>query len=568
MIVPGRTIEGGWPFVKVMNFGLAGLKLAATDGGGRAVVSEFASPEQLQQGTVDFRSEIYSLGATMCFLLTGAFYSAEPRSLQTRRFAKPLRRLIAPMLRQNPDERPQDPVLFAQSARSCLGKIERRQALQSRFGIPFVGVKAKPVKNIPTRRPMPLVGPEIMSRSGPIPLPVSETMAPSVMATPKVWLSRKALVIAAVLLAATAVAAVLLPAPVNMILRRNRDVTEIGVPVGVPDASGTRTQQSAPGVARANTNAPATTVAQNADSNPPVSSQNLVTAKPSPNVSGSEIMSSAKHPAPAVASANRSSPSAARSSTTDQSPASSPIPPPKQDSSPAGETSSVVSRPHAPERNQSTSASQATASPSRMIAAAEAATKPAAPAEGPQTVWERAAGESGRAKLSTQNATVDRDSPSTEGNSGNENALENKSEDDATPAPSKPRHKSKAIASTTTHEPQASEEDSTPFLQDNDDAESRPHRNGEAARPPRNSFNRSQEIDGSRRSQTSGTVHARYVGTTPNGDLILRLPSGETAIVSPRAARLTVAPRHRVRRVVERHSTYLPPPPPPYLPGN
>src|SRR6202790_2003887 len=45
MIVPGPTAEGGWPFV-------------------------------------DFRSEIYSLGASMCFLLTGVAPSAGPIPLQ------------------------------------------------------------------------------------------------------------------------------------------------------------------------------------------------------------------------------------------------------------------------------------------------------------------------------------------------------------------------------------------------------------------------------------------------------------------------------------------------------
>ena len=100
MIVSGQTAEGGWPFVKLMNLPVAGQTQRSE---GKSEAAEFASPEQLGEGTVDFRSEIYSLGATMCFLLTGAFYSAEPRSLQTKRFAAPLRKLITPMLRQNPD---------------------------------------------------------------------------------------------------------------------------------------------------------------------------------------------------------------------------------------------------------------------------------------------------------------------------------------------------------------------------------------------------------------------------------------------------------------------------------
>src|SRR5689334_5083450 len=73
MIVSGQTAEGGWPAIKLMNFPIAGLPGLKEDVAG---ANPFASPEQLDQGTVDFRSEIYSLGATMCFLLTGAFYSA------------------------------------------------------------------------------------------------------------------------------------------------------------------------------------------------------------------------------------------------------------------------------------------------------------------------------------------------------------------------------------------------------------------------------------------------------------------------------------------------------------
>ena len=99
LIVPGQMAEGGWPAIKVVNLVPDGLMPGE---GPSAGLAQFASPEQLRDGTVDFRSEIYSLGATMAFLLTGAVYSAEPKSLQTRRFARPLRKLLRPMLRQNP----------------------------------------------------------------------------------------------------------------------------------------------------------------------------------------------------------------------------------------------------------------------------------------------------------------------------------------------------------------------------------------------------------------------------------------------------------------------------------
>src|SRR5260370_13696145 len=76
LIVPGPTAEGGWPFVKLIDVSSAGPKLHSRPGDApdldSSVARQFASPEQLQHGTVDFRSAIYSLGATMYFLMTGS----------------------------------------------------------------------------------------------------------------------------------------------------------------------------------------------------------------------------------------------------------------------------------------------------------------------------------------------------------------------------------------------------------------------------------------------------------------------------------------------------------------
>src|SRR5256885_6692813 len=76
MIVPGQSPDGSRPFVKLLNFGLAGLELHSDSAEARelapSISPQFASPEQRANGEIDFRSEMYSLGATMCFLLTGA----------------------------------------------------------------------------------------------------------------------------------------------------------------------------------------------------------------------------------------------------------------------------------------------------------------------------------------------------------------------------------------------------------------------------------------------------------------------------------------------------------------
>ena len=218
IIVPGTTAEGGWPFVKLTNFGLAGLKSTSRTDSSRgelesheddegevdfSVAPQFASPEQLQHGTADFRSEIYLLGATMYFLLSGDAPSAKVGRKQLRPFPKALRNLLAHMLRNNPDERPQDPVALAETIRECLLRIERRQAFGYKFGIPLAAV---------------IPGESRTQRS-----PLAQ-----------VWFG--VLAFAALLLTAAVVSAFLLPDLIPF-WHRTTATDKIGVPVGVPDES-------------------------------------------------------------------------------------------------------------------------------------------------------------------------------------------------------------------------------------------------------------------------------------------------------------------------------------------
>jgi serine/threonine protein kinase len=209
MIVPGSTPEGGWPFVKLMNFGLAGLKLDKPNGGhgheeSFSAAPKFASPEQVQHETVDFRSEVYSLGATMYFMLTGAVPPTDLRRQQLRVFPKALRNLLGNMLRHDPNQRPKDPVALTEMIRECLARIERRQALARRLGVPLAGV--------------------IPRKSG----------APS---TPLAQVFRGILVFAALVLAAGVLGAILLPADINPFRHRTAAKPVIGVPIGVPEIS-------------------------------------------------------------------------------------------------------------------------------------------------------------------------------------------------------------------------------------------------------------------------------------------------------------------------------------------
>jgi len=216
MIVPGESPDGGWPFVKVLNFGLAGLELHSASGEARelapSISPQFASPEQRANGEIDFRSEMYSLGATMCFLLTGAAPLAVSgmkarlriqRLPELRRAPKPLHDLLVYLLRENPENRPQDPVALEHEMRECLTKIERRQAIGRKLGIPLAAVIPRKAK------------------------------APKQPATPLAQVLRGAVAFAIFILAAGAAAEFFFPDKIPFLHRSGK----VGVPIGVPDAS-------------------------------------------------------------------------------------------------------------------------------------------------------------------------------------------------------------------------------------------------------------------------------------------------------------------------------------------
>jgi hypothetical protein len=442
VIVPGQTAEGGWPFVKLTNFGLPGLK---DDG----AVSAFSSPEQIESSTSDFRSEIYSLGATMCFLLTGAFYAEEPRS-QARRLARPLRKLIVPMLSKDPDERPSDPVLFERALRKCLQTVERRQVWARKFGIPPIEVRPLWKKRTaPSDRLTTVPVPLLAALSAEPPLPAGAASAPEELA-PKLWrsgeestfddkarswISRPGLAWAVVLLALLALAAVLLPAPVSLLLRGNRDVSQIGVPVGVPPRSVTTPPP---------TNAIPPTVAQ----------AGSVTANAvKPAVSPKVVAASSPVPA-------------------------SPKPPPADSSS----------------------------GPNVAANSPPAALPP--PAEGPQTVWERAAGRGAYPRIAQQNETApvapETDVPSDEvAPPPNESASPNLH-------PSKP-----GTSGTANH---ATKNPGRPVTG---------HPDHRIARTPSYGSSRSA------RPYIYEPGRSRYAHVAPDGSVILRFPDGQTFILPP-----------------------------------
>jgi serine/threonine protein kinase len=157
MILPGTAFDGGWPRVKLLNFGLGGLKAHSEKGETHefapSMRSEFASPEQLENKPVDFRSDIFSLGAAMWFLLTGSAPSALPTTESGPRLSASVgavprfvRNLVSRMVRTNSEERPQDPAAFAEKIHACLQKAERQTAFTRSFApaaIPTIPIREK-----------------------------------------------------------------------------------------------------------------------------------------------------------------------------------------------------------------------------------------------------------------------------------------------------------------------------------------------------------------------------------------------------------------------------------------
>ena len=475
MIVPGQAPDGEWPFVKVLNFGGVPPSISASEFSfGRAGSStHFASPEQLKGYPVDFRSEIYSLGCTMWFLLTGA-PPAPGTADKGNRVPKALRPVLGEMVALDPMQRPQDPVRLQDQLRDALARLERREFVGRTFGAST---------------------------------PETAAAAATTSSAPKTTMMLlKPLALAAAVLALCGIAAMALP---GILRSRSTAAEPIGVPVGVPEAGLSPTAASSPAAAVASNAAPATAPTVAAAASSPA------TTEESDMPSGTVAESS-----PAEVAAASSAPSTEpEQAVVSAQPASTP---PVTDSSSATQTTAPAIS------NGTAEPATVAASSGSSSSADEAATQPAsvdAPADG----RESGAGLPPRSSSSQQR--VAQSSASTD---SNEEISPSSSTTTATPKAKVAATRDDDAVSKATA-PRASDEvpAATPApTRPAKVAKSAPKRPEEVAK---SEVRRAEPVDDYSTAPPvpRGSQRAKYLGTTPEGDLIFGLPSEQRGYVAP-----------------------------------
>ena len=538
MIVPGQTPEGEWPLVKVLNFGAppptcpqSGFTTVVLNFGappptfprsgfttvGVGNSAQFASPEQLVGGTVDFRSENYSLGCTLWFLLTGAPPATDVSVARFSGVPKVVRRLIAPMIAVDADERPKDPVVLQEQFRDALARIDRRESIGRRFGVPLLGGAARPAAAVAATGAAPIA-------PAPTPIPVAPAPAlqpaaeaatatpASVTHMPRRPVSWKPLALAATLIAIGAIGALVVTNSVGRgkVAGASDSSDAIGVPIGVPEASTTTTvanTSSVPVPPPAPANAPQVASTGSAPASAPATS-----AAPATGPAANSVAASGANAAPAespntgwssaIVSADQAPPPVAESTT--QASVPSQIPPPTVVASNTAPTAGGESEAASPAEGPAEVAPQAPAPAAKPATVADAAsTRSEAPAA---RTAEASPARSTAATTAQRKATASAAAPTASPGKTTTTA--------AKPAKTKPKREERSPRVAQRVEESELDESSLPPV-------------------PR----------GSRR--------ARYIGTRPDGSMIFALPSSERVYAAPPTDRFERSPRRRLRQLLD-----------------
>ena len=551
MIVPGQTPEGEWPLVKILNFGGMAPTFSRTGftTTGPTELVQFASPEQLQGAAPDFKSDIYSLGATLWFLLTGA----PPRAgmvQRSRGIPKNVVAIISRMLASNPAQRPIDPLVLQEDIRGCLGRAERRDAIGRRFGLPAKVAKADPIvaATVPLAV-LPPVEAEAAEVDREEEMPAAAASAASVgrfLLRPLAW--------AAVLLTIGAIAAMILPGAIRTVRnwQAEKEPEAIGVKVGVPDAAANAVAVNAVPPAAPATDAPAAVPA--APEVSPAQETAVAANRTAPAAAASPSFPNAgtsEQSQPVVAAAPTTSlPDNTRSNNT----ATETAAPTTQTAAPAlaytnngGVAQPGLSEPAAQTAQRSeapavqqqapatTASSRAPVIASNTAPARVEPTEPAAPAEGPNDSVANAQNNTRQSRSIAQRETQPDTSTSAPA---------------ATPAAAKSASASaegerKVARTATTSKSRGKTANSRLTASEQTELEVRqalpitPAE--EAALPP----------------VPRGSKRARYLGTTPDGALVFGMPSSERVYAAP-----PPAPARSSRRNIRRAEPIEEAPPP------
>ena len=530
MIVPGQTAEGDWPLIKILNFGAIAPVFSrsgfTTSGPGDLV--QFASPEQLQGGKPDFRSDIYSFGATLWYLLT----AAAPRAgmlERSRGIPKNVAAIVSRMLAANPEQRPVDPLVLQEDIRACLGRAERRDAIGRRFGLP--AKVAKPSVLAAAVAPPPLSVAAVADEKEEAELAAE---APAVAGPASVgrFLLRP-LAWAAALLALGLIGAMVLPAAVRSVQnwQAQREPEAIGVKVGVPEpaANAVASVPVAPAPADA---PPADAAAPAPDIAPP--QDTAVAAKrsaPAPAASPSFPNAGASEPGlqsvPAIAAASVPPP-ASENARAEDSDASDNKPTTTMTAAPvvaalSNPNAAEVTQTPPPPSQRTVTQQQAPAVAANTTRSTRQASEPAAPAEGPDDSVAQAQRNRRQAR-ETEERDVQSDVEVVQ--SGPAKSASASAEGERKVARSSSTSKSRARTAsrsglTAEEETELEVRQALPVTP-----------NDERALPP----------------LPRGSKRARYLGTREDGALVFGMPSSERVYVAPPPPAEN-APRRRTRRV-------------------